>query len=124
MAFTSAWKRRPFLSISTTSPGAMPFDVRRWRAGAGAASGGRSKRASGTSARLDRWPDRLQVDRQPLRARRVPAANDRGEQQHGRNRAGSPDLSDGLKDPPHGSGLLSDRRRAQTRLDERMSDAL
>ena len=34
-SFTSAWKRRPFLSTSTMSPGPMPFDVVRRVGGRG-----------------------------------------------------------------------------------------
>ncbi len=30
-----AWKRRPFLSTSTMSPGAIPFELRRGGAGGG-----------------------------------------------------------------------------------------
>ena len=40
-SLTSAWKRRPFLSTSTMSPGAMPFDVVRRVEGAVASTASR-----------------------------------------------------------------------------------
>src|SRR6478609_2588110 len=56
---TSAWKRRPFLSTRTMSPGAMPLDVARG-VGAGGASGVSSIRLCCTVRTLGRVADGLQ----------------------------------------------------------------